>query len=528
MEAKVFEHVWNQLRGKRAQYSEYLQAISLKNIRGIQDLSIEFNYPVTVIAGENASGKSTVLFACACAYRPKGLNYRDYTPAAIFPGLKTQTDVALNDDLENATEFSYYYKHQGKSPRMRWARGKNASRWNHSFFGAKNGTQPERTVYLRTLTTLSNPAEARSALNITQDEDKYETEVITPDLVAFAIRILPAHYRYEVLKLIKKGNKDLLFAVRGDNAARYSEFQMSAGERALLRLSKNISRLKNALILIDEIEVGLHPYTQQMLMLELQQLAIRNELQIIVTTHSLVVMESVPPEARVFLERTNDNVVVCPPYKNLMQRAFYGRALDKLNILCEDDIAEGFIYGVLDVLGPKLGLLLDEIDVGRDTGKDQFPQHIEAIGKFRLLEEFIFVLDGDARQIEARLQETASKHGKALAPLFLPGDVPEAWLWKVLKDNSPFYASQLGLNDEQLQKSIGQIDQLFDNTTGKNKAEILKNKFATFADQRRITPAELTRKIVFVAMNQTAALEPELKIFCDLFENQLTKWQARN
>lgn len=38
-------------------------------------------------------------------------------------------------------------------------------------------------------------------------------------------------------------------------------------------------------------------------MLELQRIALRNDLQVVVTTHSPVVLDSVPPEGRIFLER---------------------------------------------------------------------------------------------------------------------------------------------------------------------------------------------------------------------------------
>ena len=76
-------------------------------------------------------------------------------------------------------------------------------------------------------------------------------------------------------------------------------------------------------------------------MLELQRLALRNNLQIVVTTHSPVVLEAVPPEACIFLERTEDNVEVCPPYRDVIQKAFYGQSVHKLSILCEDEVAEG-------------------------------------------------------------------------------------------------------------------------------------------------------------------------------------------
>ncbi|MDZ4188882.1 MAG: hypothetical protein U1D25_12350 [Hydrogenophaga sp.] len=46
------------------------------------------DFPVTVIAGTNGSGKSTVLLACACAYDVPGA--RDHSPAVLFPKLKAR------------------------------------------------------------------------------------------------------------------------------------------------------------------------------------------------------------------------------------------------------------------------------------------------------------------------------------------------------------------------------------------------------------------------------------------------------
>ncbi len=81
---------------------------------------------------------------------------------------------------------------------------------------------------------------------------------------------------------------------------------MAAGERAILRLSLEIAQLRDALVLIDEVEAGLHPWVQQLLMLQLQQLALRNDLQVIVTSHSPVVLDSVPGNGRIFLERVQE------------------------------------------------------------------------------------------------------------------------------------------------------------------------------------------------------------------------------
>ena len=147
------------------------------------------------------------------------------------------------------------------------------------------------------------------------------------------------------------GSKDLLFAVQ-EGGATYSELHMAAGERALLRLSQEITPLDSALVLIDEVEAGLHPWVQELLMLHLQQLALRNNLQIIVTSHSPVVLDSVPTHARIFLDRdeSSGKVVVRPPYRDVVQNALYGRSIEALKVLCEDGGGGGHLKGCIRFL----------------------------------------------------------------------------------------------------------------------------------------------------------------------------------
>ena len=133
-------------------------------------------------------------------------------------------------------------------------------------------------------------------------------------------------------------------------------------------------------------------------MLELQRIALRNDLQVVVTTHSPVVLDSVPPEGRIFLERdaATLDVTRTPAWRDIFQKALYGQSTDRLSILCEDEVAEGVILGVLDVLNYRNGTRHDDFVVGRDTGSDEFRGHIHAFGKFGKLAGFVFVLDGDA------------------------------------------------------------------------------------------------------------------------------------
>ncbi|GAA5163657.1 hypothetical protein GCM10025770_16230 [Viridibacterium curvum] len=501
------QQVWDQLRAKKTHMPKFLESVLLRNLRGIAELPVSFGYPVSVVAGPNGCGKSTVLFACACAYDVS--ESRDYSPAVLFPNLKSPS---LSDQL-GSPSFEYYFAENGSRLGMTWRRGKS---WSKSFMGRKEAAQPQRNIYLRTLANLTSPSEVRSILQI--GSKNFEQHELDADLVAFAHRVLP--FKYRGLKLLQLKGKDLLFADREDTGSAYSEFHMSAGERALLRISKDISRLHDALILIDEIEAGLHPHTQQQVMLELQRLALRNNLQVIVTSHSPVVLESVPPEGRIFLERTHGNVHVQPPYRDIFQRAFYGQSQDKLSILCEDEVAEGLILGVLDVLNPRLNLTPDDVTVGRDTGKDQFPQHVETLGKFQLLDEFVLVLDGDARGVEPAVQQAAQRFNRTMSPLFLPGETPpEDWIYVALERRATQYVEELGAPG--LAELLRSLRQSFENASDK-PTNIIKQRYATLADSLQREPKEIARIV-----GRWEAANGDMKIFASELEQAVYNWRNK-
>ena len=55
------------LRANNRDREDALLEVRIRRLRSIDELRVSFEYPVSVLAGPNASGKSTVLFACACA-----------------------------------------------------------------------------------------------------------------------------------------------------------------------------------------------------------------------------------------------------------------------------------------------------------------------------------------------------------------------------------------------------------------------------------------------------------------------------
>lgn len=503
--------VWDALRASSGQRDDALVEVRITNLRGIEDVRFPFDYPVSVLAGPNGSGKSTVLFACACAYRVPQRRSGDFAPSRLFPNFVSR-QTSVRSDPTPETQLEFHYLHQGERRSMLWRRGKSWSR--------RGDKQPEREVYLRTLANLTSPAEVRSILQLGRKE--VETETISPDLLLFAHRVLP--WQYRSLDLISgQASRDLLFAELADtDETRYSEFHMSSGERTIVRISKDISGLKNALVLIDEVDTGLHPYTQKQAMLELQRSALRQQLQIIVASHSPVVLDSVPPEGRMFLDRDRETGHVRrePLYRDIFQKALYGQSQDRLSILCEDRVAEGVIRGVLDFLNVELRLRPEDVFVGRNTGRDEFPAHVRTLGNVKRLSDFVFVLDGDSRAMGSKLQAIADKYGQTIQPLFLPSNhPPEQWLWEVLHARPGDFAEALGLRKTDMAEILGRVTSLVHGAVKQN--DEAKAALGAFAEEIGRTDVDIAR-----AVGRREAEDGTIPELVVALEEQIDRWRT--
>ena len=81
--ARELQKIWEAMRASMPQRRDMLQEVHIRNFWGIRDLRVPFGYPVSALAGPNGCSKSTVLFACACAYRAGDRG--SLSPAACFP-----------------------------------------------------------------------------------------------------------------------------------------------------------------------------------------------------------------------------------------------------------------------------------------------------------------------------------------------------------------------------------------------------------------------------------------------------------
>ena len=515
---KRLEELWRDLQGKKPHLPHFLSEIRLDGIRGFNNLRVVFDYPVSVIAGGNTTGKSTVLFAAACAYKVPGAGVKDFVPSTLFPDYRPK--LGERQDMRQQVTIEFNYLTLDGPLSMRWRRAKG---WNRSFFGRKNASQPDRQVYLRTLSNLSNPSEVRGVLNMSRLKAEPKETPLTASEIEFAHQMLP--FRYSEAVDLSSGNKNLLFVAQ-EGGATYSELHMAAGERAILRLSKEITQLDGALVLIDEVEAGLHPRVQQLLMLHLQQLALRNDLQIIVTSHSPVVLDSVPLNGRIFLDRDelSSEVVVRPAYRDLIQNALYGRSNEVLKLLCEDEISEGILEGVFDFLLPQERIKWESVHIGRDTGASEFPMHARSLAKFGQIQDTVFILDGDQRggEVQGRIREAAGP-GVNISILFLPGrGTPENWVLEKLHQHVETHASRLEIDPADLSNLMNQLDATYA-LASESSSEIAKNKFRSLSENLNRETSEICR---IVARSEADQMESDIQPLVGELQRILRQWRG--
>ena len=160
------------------------------------------------------------------------------------------------------------------------------------------------------------------------------------------------------------------------------------------------------------------------------------------------------------------------------------------------------------MLNIELGLRHEDVFVGRNTGRDEFQGHIRALGKFRKLSEFIFVLDGDSREMENRLKAVAEEYGHRIQPLFLPGDAsPEQWLWEILCTRPDEFAGTLGLAAADMGEMTDRAGRLGEGAVQQRDAA--KVALGVFAEDMQRTVPEIAR-IVGRSEAESNAI-PELK-----------------
>ena len=152
---------------------------------------------------------------------------------------------------------------------------------------------------------------------------------------------------YEEFRLLEYSKYSLPLVK--SNGITYSGFNMGAGENALFEIFSTIySCGEKSLIVIDEIELGLHSKAQRKFIKKLKEVCKDTGTQVICTTHSKDIFDSLPNEARIYIESVNKTTKTTVGISSdFAFSKMSGKNNIELEIFVEDKIAEFIILSLL-------------------------------------------------------------------------------------------------------------------------------------------------------------------------------------
>lgn len=332
----------------------YLRSVELKEgkLRALNPFKIDFQYPISLIAGTNGCGKSTLLAIVACGFhnfskqvtvtankKKKKQSYYTFGDFLVqskqeLPpsGIEIIYEVAQEDisNKASSTKLSLKKHVLKKLTGGKWANYQKRTIKNVEYFAI------ERVVPHYEKSVSKSYRAAFKASERTEADAKTEKSVG---------KILGKTYTN--FSLQKHAEHTLPVVNRNDCS--YSGFNMGAGENALFNIFFTLHSCPPAsLIVIDEIELGLHAQAQINFINELKELCEKKNLQVIATTHSPIALTAVPPYARFFIDSSSDNTKVetyiTPEYAS---GKFIGKNSEELIVFVEDDVAKQIIHSAL-------------------------------------------------------------------------------------------------------------------------------------------------------------------------------------
>ncbi|MES3023679.1 MAG: AAA family ATPase [Pseudomonadota bacterium] len=396
-------------------YPRLIEGIQFSDFRHINDLSLTFKTPVSVISGANKSGKTTVLLSIACSHFE--FKKRDYTNGKS--ARHTWSDVlkfTLHDIQASDWTYHLSIKTGAKTETRRGQRKATTKKWNG--VGKKESQiKGVEVVYVdldRILparyysSTLHKKSQSAIATNVSA-----KNQIFIEECISYIFQ-----NSYSLQKIANHMGEDVL-GFTGENN-QYSSYNCASGEDVLSRiLIDSIEAPQYSLILIDEIELGLHPGIQRRLMDIIFEISTRDQKQFIITTHSATIISSVPEHARIFIDRKGLNHESISPISiNAALSKMDSANYPLIDLFCEDDIAERICHKALqrinsaNIPGISSKLINIVVSGSADITYINFQSRKRTFNQVKIKSGHSCVLDGDMR----------TKRNKDSAPLYPPQD----------------------------------------------------------------------------------------------------------
>lgn len=440
---KKLSKLWN-----RDDSYQKLSKVTFNDVgmRGVKNTTIEFTYPITAIAGANGIGKTTILQTIACLFHNMDRDFHPYR----FSNAKKQlpyyrfTDFFVISRGENkglGAVISFEFIKQGLSRQN--FNIKKISRWGNyerrparyvDFLGISRVIPAHEFATFKNTFTGSYKILENNSLSSSDRK-------IVGNITGKSFTSIEEH-SCTTIKNFKLGK------MTSSDGLEYSSFNMGAGEEVAISLISRIHDLpEGSLVLIEEIELGLHPRAQKELIKSLMKIVYKKKLQLIFTTHSPYIFDVLPPEAKILLKKSSDQLeIIQKPSNSLAFIELTGSDHKDLTIYVEDEIAKQLVETLFNASVSKR---IQIIDVG---SKENVIRLTSAHYINEQLGLAIGVPDGDATDSEIKnwCSKYMLKSGENCTSeefqfrkdnyyVTLPSDVaPEKYILEKMKNNDTF------------------------------------------------------------------------------------------
>lgn len=405
--------------------------VKISNIKHITsaDLEIPLERGVYGIVGNNGCGKSTVLLSLAqliSRYHLSILQKEDF-------------------NLENS---SIEYDYKGKVDK--WSCIKKDDDFFWQCLGHRDATK-FNGLYEGSLFYGTRFNDSRRIDSLLDNGDLKLTDIVGSDdyVVEKMSFILHGNYdHYKNLKRIK--NRHITKALGLKNAPYFNEvngslisqYRMSSGECLLLSLlhfvynsivRRSLSTDHKILVLIDEIELALHPIAVSRLLDLLKELTNENDnLVVILTTHSPEVIRKLKPSNLLKIEN-NDGTITLQShcYPSYLIRDVYSHDGFDFLLLTEDVLAKAIVDKILLLNKLTSSRLIHIVPVGGWENVLTLHRELLRWNVLGLGKQIISILDGD-------IKNEVPNDFKDIKKLFLPIKSIEKYLYSVaVKKSNP-------------------------------------------------------------------------------------------
>jgi len=336
-------------REKYSNFGPALSSVTIHGFRGIENLTIDIESPITAITGLNGTGKSTIAQLCICGYKKPKTESKKYSRqyiAKYFPASKADPNPFLDDASVN---YSYLTNAHDTVQEVKVYRSN--SQWE----GYKR--QPERhcryigfSFYIPKVERIDISIYGRDSVEISNENslNDYAIQAIS--------KILNHPYSLLTSATVKhkKIVTDIGFASKFGK--KYSENNMGFGEGRLFYIVNSLETApEQSLFILEEPETSLHEHAQYEFAKYLIDVVIRRKHQIVLTTHSKTIINALPRDSRKMLYYEGSNLRISNQTSTAEATGLLslGRSADKI-ILVEDLKAKALLTEVIRKAKPTL------------------------------------------------------------------------------------------------------------------------------------------------------------------------------